>query len=51
MMTEEYRKEARNCSNPYEGNETSEKILRIIQKTLRKGIEYRKKFYDLDLCK
>ena len=36
------------CKNPYEGNETSLSIIDIIETALDKGINIKKKFYDLN---
>lgn len=40
-----------NKANPYEGTETSDKILRIIKENLTKGIDVRKHFYDIEWSK
>jgi GDP/UDP-N,N'-diacetylbacillosamine 2-epimerase (hydrolysing) len=42
-----FRKKAAGCANPYEGKETSEKIIGIIKESLNKGINLKKEFYDL----
>ena len=49
ILSEEYLKKIKCCSNPYEGNETSKSIVRIIHETLENGIKLKKKFYDLEV--
>lgn len=39
--------EISNAKNPYEGNETSKRIVDIIGKALDEGIEMKKSFYDI----
>ncbi len=49
IISEEYQEKLKFSSNPYEGKETSEKIVRIIRETLENGIELKKKFYDVEI--
>ena len=36
-----------NCKNPYEGEKTSDKIIKIVNNALEKGIFIKKEFYDV----
>ncbi len=44
-----FRHKASEVFNPYEGERTSDKILKIICSALEKGINLKKKFYDLQI--
>jgi UDP-N-acetylglucosamine 2-epimerase len=46
-LSDEFRKGAADCSNPYEGNDTSYKIISVIREGLNSGISLKKEFYDL----
>jgi GDP/UDP-N,N'-diacetylbacillosamine 2-epimerase (hydrolysing) len=46
-LSAEFRKKAVLYTNPYEGKETSEKIISVIRKSLNNGINLKKEFYDL----
>jgi GDP/UDP-N,N'-diacetylbacillosamine 2-epimerase (hydrolysing) len=48
VLSVEFRKKAAVCVNPYEGKETSEKIIRVIRERLNNGINLKKEFYDLE---
>jgi hypothetical protein len=48
VLSVELRKKAAVCVNPYEGKETSEKIIRVIRERLNNGINLKKEFYDLE---
>lgn len=50
-MSVEFREHARQQRNPYEGVNTSEKILEIIETALTKGVDIKKKFYDIEVEK
>lgn len=44
-----FRKEILKCDNPYEGENTSGKIIEVIKKILQKDIVLSKKFYDIKI--
>ena len=46
-LSVEFRNAIHYCKNPYEGENTSEKIIEIIKHSLNQGIEVKKKFYDM----
>ena len=46
-LSEEFRKSLTSVRNPYEKEETSGKIVKIISSVLDKGIEMKKTFYDI----
>ena len=46
-LSVEFRNAIRYCKNPYEGENTSEKIIEIVKHSLNQGIEVKKKFYDM----
>lgn len=46
-MSAEFRKKVENVINPYEGEKTSDKIIQIISDSLEKGIDIKKRFYDV----
>ncbi len=43
----EFRNKVADVRNPYEGNKTSEEIVKMISKAVHDGIDLRKKFYDI----
>lgn len=45
----EFRSKIANIKNPYEGQNTSYEIVRVISEALNNGINTRKKFYDLEV--
>lgn len=47
-LSPEFRSKIKNIKNPYEGRQTSDKIIEIIEKSLREGIDVRKKFFDIE---
>lgn len=47
MLSEDFQKITSNVVNPYEGKDTSDRIIDIIQKVLQDGIDIKKKFYDM----
>lgn len=46
-VRDDFRQNIKNEKNPYEGENTSLKIVNIIKRFLRDGIDIKKKFYDL----
>lgn len=48
-MSPEFREYIQGQSNPYEGFETSKKILEVINSALEKGIDMKKEFYDIEI--
>lgn len=46
-LSEEFRSKLIDIDNPYEGKETSERIVKIICQCLEQGIEMKKTFYDI----
>ena len=50
-LSSEFRNKAANVRNPYEGQKTSEEIVKVISKAVYDGIDLRKKFYDIQLGK
>lgn len=48
-MQDDFRQSIQNEKNPYEGDNTSLKIVSTIKYFLRDGIDIKKKFYDLDM--
>lgn len=46
-MQDDFRQSIRNEKNPYEGEHTSSEIVSTIKRFLQKGIDIKKKFYDL----
>lgn len=46
-LSSEFRNKVANVRNPYEGNKTSEEIVKMISKAVHDGIDLRKKFYDI----
>lgn len=46
-LTPDFQEKAKKAKNPYEGIDTSDKIVNIINKSLQQGIEIKKHFYDL----
>lgn len=44
----DFRELIKNTKNPYEGKDTAEQIVKIMNKELKSGISLKKKFYDLD---
>lgn len=46
-LSPEFRNRIADIRNPYEGEETSTKIVKIIGKAVYEGIDLRKKFYDI----
>lgn len=46
-MSQEFKAFIKNQRNPYEGADTSNKILEVISEALEKGIEMKKEFYDM----
>ncbi len=48
-LSSEFRNKIANIRNPYEGQNTSYEIVRIISEALKNGIDARKKFYDLEV--
>lgn len=47
VMSDEFRAEHKEIKNPYEGDNTSERIFNIIRGYLDKGIDIQKKFVDI----
>lgn len=45
-LSTEFLEIAKNVKNPYEGENTSERIVAVIREQLERGIERKKKFYD-----
>ena len=48
-LSSDFRCKAANVKNPYEGENTSYDIVRIISEALCHGIDIKKKFYDLNV--
>lgn len=49
LYNDEFKSFIKSVKNPYEGENTSDKIICIIKKILNKGdINFKKKFYDLE---
>lgn len=48
-LSSEFREEAKKVNNPYEGENTADKIMQIISSMLTKGIDIKKRFYDLNV--
>lgn len=48
-LTSEFRNEIKNVSNPYEGGHTSDKIIEIVNRSLDRGINLKKIFFDLNM--
>lgn len=46
-LSPEFREQLSEMKNPYEGEQTSEKIVDIIRQQVNKGINIKKKFYDI----
>ncbi len=46
-LSKEFREEVKGIKNPYEGEHTSDTIIKVITRALDKGIDIKKKFYDL----
>lgn len=46
-LSPEFRKQISDMQNPYEGERTSEQIISIIEQQLYKGIDIKKKFFDM----
>lgn len=44
-----FREAIKNIKNPYEGEDTSRKILEVICHSLENGIDMKKKFYDINI--
>lgn len=47
VLSQDFKNKCKNVSNPYEGSQTSERIVKIISQALNEGINIKKKFYDL----
>lgn len=48
-LTSEFRNEIKNVSNPYEGGHTSDRIVEIMNQALDRGIDLKKRFFDLNM--
>lgn len=48
-LSSDFKAFAKNQKNPYEGENTSDEILKIICEALEKGIDIRKEFYDITI--
>lgn len=48
-LSAEFRNVAHNTRNPYEGENTSNKIVEIISKSLNEGIDIKKRFFDVEI--
>lgn len=48
-LSSEFAYKTQNAYNPYEGEHTSDKIIEIICRSLEKGINLKKRFYDLKI--
>lgn len=47
VLSHEFKEQVRDVRNPYEGENTADKIIDVINTALRKGINLKKCFYDL----
>lgn len=47
-MSADFKGELRKVRNPYEGEQTSEKIVEVINKVLQQGIDMKKKFFNIE---
>lgn len=45
-MSQEFRDSIRGIKNPYEGSHTSKQIIEVVEESLERGINLKKKFYD-----
>ena len=45
-MSQEFRDSIRSMKNPYEGSHTSKQIVEVVEESLERGINLKKKFYD-----
>ena len=50
-LSYKFKNEIKDAANPYEGENTSDKIIEVVTKSLEEGIDLKKKFYDLDVTK
>lgn len=50
-LSYKFKTEIKDAANPYEGENTSDKIIEGVTKFLEEGIDLKKKFYDLDVTK
>ena len=50
-LSYKFKTEIKDAANPYEGENTSDKIIEVVTKSLEEGIDLKKKFYDLDVTK
>jgi GDP/UDP-N,N'-diacetylbacillosamine 2-epimerase (hydrolysing) len=50
-LSDEFKQKIANCLNPYEGENTSDRIIEIIRKSLYNGINLKKEFYDVGIMK
>lgn len=50
-LSPEFQEKARKVKNPYEGNDTSNRIFCIIDKAIQKGVDIKKHFYDVGIGK
>jgi len=48
-LSPDFMRTIRNQVNPYEGVNTSEKILKVIKDSLKRGIDIKKQFYDIEV--
>lgn len=48
-LSPEFKCKIQNTHNPYEGTHTSDKIMEVISQSLEKGINLKKKFFDLEM--
>lgn len=48
-LSPELRCKIQNTHNPYEGTHTSDKIMEVISQSLEKGINLKKKFFDMEM--
>lgn len=50
-LSYKFKTEIKDAANPYEGENTSDKIIEVVTKFLEEGIDLKKIFYDLDVTK
>ncbi len=46
-LSPEFKRTLHSVNNPYEGNHTSQRIIKVIEEALERGIDLKKTFYDL----
>lgn len=50
-LSPEFQERTKKTKNPYEGNDTSNRIIGIIGKAIQQGIDIKKQFYDMGIKK